>query len=185
MDPKAEAARWLDIVGREFFDNAKDSKANDVRLYRMVRKMRAAINTTLDMRASDPKIARILSAALDYDGKEGKEGEEVHLAGKPAKSPGRNGQKISHPKADCQVVVGAYLEASGKGDSDIAKDPGGWGRWMIEADKLLAELGGRVDLATECIQERAKDWKGVADWTMAGVTRRAKDWLAEKQAGTR
>ena len=119
------------------------------------------------------------------EGKEGKEGEEV-LAGKPADAPKRRQEKkTTHPHKDCQEVVAAYLQASGKGDSDIARDPGGWGRWVIEADKLLAELGGRVDLAQECITERAKDWKGVSDWTMAGVARRAKDWLAEKQAGAR
>jgi len=63
-----DTERFLDIAGSEFFDGAKDSKSIDVRLYRMVRKMRAAINTVLDMRTGDPKAARILTAVLDYAG---------------------------------------------------------------------------------------------------------------------
>ena len=95
---------------------------------------------------------------------------------------GRSGRKIKHPIEDCQTVVGCYLEASGKGNSDVAKDQGGWGRWILEADQLLGELGGRADLSIECIEDRARQWSGVSDWTLTAVARRAKDWLAKKQA---
>jgi hypothetical protein len=62
-----DTERFLDAIGREF---SADSRATDVRLYRMVRKLRSAINTVLDMRTGDPKAAHLLTAAMDYDGLE-------------------------------------------------------------------------------------------------------------------
>lgn len=67
----SEAERFLSVIGQEFFDGAKDSQATDARLYRMVRKLRAAINDALDTDPMHwPKIARGLHKALDFDGRE-------------------------------------------------------------------------------------------------------------------
>ena len=90
--------------------------------------------------------------------------------------------KLQHPFEACRSVVDAYLKARGWENADVARDPGGWGRWMKIADKLLANFKGRVDLAVECIEDRSREWSRLGDWTLDRVEARAMDWLAKKQA---
>lgn len=107
-------------------------------------------------------------------------------AAKPRSKPKE--KKTKHPQQSLQQIVQTYLDASGKGGSEIAADQGGWGRWMLEADALMSALEPHVTpenllpVVCECIQDRAKEWAGVSDWTISGVTRRATDWLAKKQS---
>ena len=89
-------------------------------------------------------------------------------------------KKLQYSSQACISLVREFWVAKGLGDTQVAKNQNLWGRQMIDADRLLKELGGRVDLAIECIWDRSKSWT-FADWTLSGVARGAKLWLAEKQ----
>lgn len=81
-----------------------------------------------------------------------------------------------------KAVVGRFLELKGVAGTAIGKDPDNWGRWMKEADALLSELYGRVELADECMTEFSVKWVSASEWGLPAITRHARLWLAEKQA---
>lgn len=93
---------------------------------------------------------------------------------------GRRGKKTRYPREHLQKVIETWLRLTGRGNSDIAKEPGGWGRWIIDADGFLHEFEGQTELAAECLEDLGREWKTI-DWTVTGATKRAKDWLAKKQ----
>lgn len=91
-------------------------------------------------------------------------------------------QRIKNNNESVMAVITRWLELTGRADSEIAKQPGGWGRWKISSDRLLSALGGRLDLALECLDERAVEWSKLGDWTIDRVASRAIDWISKKQA---
>lgn len=89
---------------------------------------------------------------------------------------------LAHPVDHVKAVVGRLLELKGVANTDVAKNPKYWSRWMAEADQLLSALYGRVELADECMTEFAAKWDHLGTWGLSAIIKHAPMWLAEKQA---